>query len=246
MQTPVMLGPHRLAFADEIAASIRRLANDDRDKPMSVWALAFKLTGAEALPAVMRNAGELRPIEGRFSVYYRIYYRHDVSGPERTLIVGHELCHLWFALNGLAEPDYIEALCDAVSARLVAPDVLFRDAAQRWDHRVHELARRFFTTQAVALLRLCETLGRSGMVISRRGGFIARGPEFGWVPDWRAIPRSVAHYVSIDDRWGMLAQRRRNVIAHPGRRLWAVPRLWRSGQPAGHAARDPARPRAAG
>ena len=45
-------------------------------------------------------------------------------------------------------------------------------------------------------------------MVKRRGeGRIERGGDFEWADDWRAIPRSKAHYVRVDRGWGMLAVR---------------------------------------
>ena len=192
----------KLDLADRIAYDLRRRAKDDFERPMSVKALVTKLTKRRPRKKQMRNPGELIPVDDQFF----IYTREGLPILDEPIVFGHEGCHLWHALTGVKEPPFIEELCDAVGARLAMPEKQFREAIRFYDHRVHKLATDFHVRQRASLLRVSELTGRPGM-IKRATGWLARGGDFDWVDDWRAISRAQAHYVRVDDRWGMLANR---------------------------------------
>jgi hypothetical protein len=195
------LGLLQLAFADEIAADIFCLARAfNLTRPPTVRWLVKELLKTRPQKKLMVNKGELCPVRNG----WRIVTREGLTQEEETLTLGHELCHWWFVETGSTPPPWIEELCDAVSARLAAPDALFRAAVKLYGHRVHALAKTFRTTQAVALLRIAETEGRACVIESSRG-LIARGDDFDWNRDWWSIPRTEAHPIKVDGRWGMMA-----------------------------------------
>ena len=200
-----MLDAYHLAWADEIVDALYALARENPDRPPSVRALATKLTECVPRSSQILNEGEVYYLKG----LWRITYRTGLPIERLSVVLGHELGHWWFKRFDLTPPPrpIEEALCDAIGARLAAPKIPFTAALEAFDHRVHALAKQFRTTQTVSLLRICELAGRPGMAKKRGEGWIARGGEFEWAEDWREIPRVKAHYVKVDDRWGMLATR---------------------------------------
>lgn len=186
-------------IADSLAAEILDHVDCDPERPVSVKTIARRLTGFEPESADIRSEGVIATVSGKD----RIYYSRRLLPDRRGWILGHEILHAWVRMHGL-RVDHEELVADAVGARLVAPAAAFRRAIGLHGCRVHELATRFRTTQALALLRVGEVTGRAVMV-DRPYRRIARGEHFVWPQDLRLVPREVAHPIRIDGRWGMMA-----------------------------------------
>ena len=198
-----MLYRDALSWADEIAAGIRAYAND-RHCRLSVEAVAITVFRSEIRRRPIANKGELCP-DG--NGWWFITLRATLPAAEESITIGHELCHWWLKLHGIKlDRDFEEALCDAVGARLAMPEEAFCELVAMVGYRVYKLAEWFHTTRRAALLRLSETTGRPGLVkeYGNRPRII-RGRPFDWPEDLRTVPRSEAHLVKVEDRWGMLA-----------------------------------------
>lgn len=164
--------------------------------------LVIELTKARPRRLAILTEGAIGRVNGQWLVVLR---DHMIAERE-SWVLGHELCHWWFKHRNEPQPAFIEPLADAVGARLVAPGALFRSAVDAFDHRIHALAKAFHTTQALALMRVAETVGRSA-VFPRVGARLARGAAFDWPEDLRSVPRSKAHPIKVDGRIAMIVAR---------------------------------------
>lgn len=170
------LSPDDIVDVEADALALYRLKGFDPDEPPSMKELCWACIGSH--PKRVRVVGEsdITPVKGRWSM--RV---HRMVLPERAAwLIGHELGEWWYRTRGhafsLAE---LEARCDAFGAALVAPRPAFARAIKRIGHRVHILARRFRTTQAVALLRIGEVAGRPVAYEGTRAR-VERGDAFVW------------------------------------------------------------------
>lgn len=91
----------------------------------------------------------------------------------------HEIAEWYFKTTGYAGAD-IEERCDAIGARLLCPRPAFAASLRRVGHRIHELARRYGTTQALAFLRTGEVTGRAVFLPRAADPPIVRGAPFAW------------------------------------------------------------------
>lgn len=188
-----------LEEADSIALDIMRRTNVDPDRPVSTKTMAARMTGHVAQAGRILDAGQNAIVSG----VHRIFWNVRLPNERVTWVVGHELCHVWFRMREEAH-EHEDLVCDIVGAMLVAPREAFRRAVRTVGQRVHALAGHFKTTEALALLRVGEVTGRSVLLV-RPSSRIARGEPFVWPEDLRSVPRSVAHPIRVDGRWGMMA-----------------------------------------
>ena len=183
------------------ALAIYGAAKADPDAPPAIASLCRALIGSA--PQRVRMVGEADIVPFRGAWVLRV---HRMILPARAAwLVGHELAEWWYhARRHTFSQVELEARCDALGAALVAPRPAFLRALKRVGHRVHVLAARFQTTQALALLRVGEVTGRP-VFYDGRAARLARGQEFTWPADPLALPRRVAHPIQVDGRWGMMA-----------------------------------------
>ncbi len=194
-----MLGPDDLIEAESIARHIIELADGDETRPLSVKTIAQRLTQRPIRRAPIRQEGSIARIDDR----YELFLRHRLRPKREPWIIGHELGHWWW-MSRDEHPENEEAWCDAIGAYLVAPRAAFANLRRRLGDRVHALAEHFRCEQALALLRIGEVTGRP-VLLFRGPTALARGDAFEWSRAPRSLPRSVAHLIRVDDRWGMMA-----------------------------------------
>lgn len=207
-----MVSMHTVSLSSDALADVRGDVDAmlaglglDPDEPHPV---------ARVCVAAIGTRPQARRLVGREGHYFtlrgvRSVVVHALVSPERQRwLVGHELGHWWYETRN-ANPEDLEARCDAFGACLVAPAVAFRSAVRSHGHRVHALARAFATTQAIALLRLGEVTGRP-VAYLRAKSAIARGEDYAWPPmpqlaDAVKRPPNGVHPVRVDGRWGLMA-----------------------------------------
>lgn len=191
-----MLSGDDLAEAEGVATWILRRAGVDPDDAVSTRAVA------RGLGISVRRERQL----ARGSIVYlrgeaRIYVHPRLTPQREEWVIGHELGH--WARPEVERSEHEERMCDAIGAALVAPRAAVARIARQIGHRVHAVAELLHVEQSLALLRIGEVTGRS--VILLRSPAIARGDAFEWGETPRALPRSIAHPIRVDGRWGMMA-----------------------------------------
>lgn len=196
-----MLGQDDLDEVEDAALSLYRMKGFDPDEPPSMKELCRACIDSDPERVGVVGESDITPINGRWRM--RV---HRMILPERAAwLIGHELGEWWYRTRGHAFCHAeLEARCDAFGAALVTPREAFARAVKRIGHRVHSLARRFRTTQAVALLRIGEVAGRP-VVYEGTKQRVARGVPFVWPANLDAVPRGEAHPIRVDGRWGMMA-----------------------------------------
>lgn len=169
------MGPEDLADLEGEAAALLSAAGEQDERVPRLLAVAHTL-GVEVVRAPgLATEGRLEVVDGR----WRALVRRGLPPARARWVVGHELAEAVHLRAGYVGAD-IEARCDAMGAMLVAPRAAFRrEVRDIGRHAVHELARRFRTTQSVALLRIGEVTGRPVM-LQRWPEPIVRGAAFGW------------------------------------------------------------------
>lgn len=188
------------ADADEIMKLAGVFGEEPKHPRRIAKALGVRIESARGMRGAPHREGDLARVGNAWIIF--IFER---MSPEREAwIIGHELAHWLFRRRG-SEPLNEEARCDAIGACLIAPRAAFAAATRVIGHRVHELASAFNTTQSLALLRIGEVTGRPVILLRRPP--IARGDDFEWGEDPRALPHSVAHQIKVDRYWGMMAER---------------------------------------
>lgn len=180
------------------------VAGADPADPPAIGALCKMLTGHAPEFVRMREPAYLPVVNGERRVYVRVG-----TDPARARwLVGHELAEWWYLRTAYRGED-VELRCDALGAALVAPRPAFLLALRARGHRVHELAKDFKTTQALALLRIGETTGRPVALV--RPTPILRGEGFAW-PTGPGLARAVrqpppsVHPIRVDGRFGLMAR----------------------------------------
>lgn len=144
----------------------------------------------------------------------QVLLRRGLPHARARWLIGHEIAEWHLARLNYRGED-IERVCDRIGAALAVQRPAFRAAIRSIGrHAVHELARRFATTQSLALLRVGEVTGRP-VALLRWPEPIYRGDPFEW-PRTSALRRALdegraaVHPVAICDepnRVGLMARR---------------------------------------
>lgn len=193
---------------DALAAEICEAVEVESHRPHDAVGLATAFLGHDSVLAVdpteVWGDGELVPHGTR----WRILVRDNLSAPDTSFTVLHELAHFWLKVRGAAFRSYIdqERTCDAVAACLQAPRPVFVPAMIRRGLKLAPLADEFRATQTAMALRIGEVSGRAVAVVSP-GLVRTRGRTHPWptLESLRHLPTSAPGRVDITDSPGRFA-----------------------------------------
>jgi hypothetical protein len=138
-----------------------------------------------------------------------IRYRAGISAPRARFICAHEAAHRR-RRDHHGSHALVEARADLLGACLLVPRPAFERAVGRFGHSIYDLAHALGITQAAALLRLGEVMGRPVKLLGRTPR--ERGAEFGWagIDTTRALRgelRKIVHPIKLRDegKWGLMS-----------------------------------------
>ncbi len=194
-----MLDADTLGDIQGEAVAVLEAHGFDTEEPVDMLDLCVALTNHRPELASMRQEGSISWVHGA----PRAFLRRGLHPMRQGWILGHELGHLRRRELGIPKDPTEEAWCDAYGAALLAPRPAFRRAVKLFGHRVKKLAGAFATTQAVAMLRLGEVVGRPVALLRGAVVQVARGEPF----VWPLGPSKAAHPIRLLDegRMGLMA-----------------------------------------
>lgn len=177
----------------------------DPERPPPIEKLCEKLFGTRPLvrPGLVREA-----CMGILDGEVRIYSRSGLSLERRRFAVAHEISHGRSRTHHNKGGAAVEARADLLAACLLAPRPAFLKMVKKCGHSIYDLAHAFSTTQATAMLRLGEVVGRPVRLLGPRERI--RGEAFVWPDVKKALRgdlRHIVHPVRLADekRWGLMA-----------------------------------------